>query len=365
MTLKGEIVPGSARVRQLLPEQTVVVRQEARLSNGARGRLRVLRWSEVHGGAVRATCERFGMSTSTFLQWRARYRRGGPMALEERSRRPTHVRQPTWSRELEDAVRLVRSAFPRWGKDKLTPLLREVGWELSVSMAGRILRHLKQTGALREASMADPCIIWRPQPRPYAVRKPKSYLPVAPGDLVQVDSSDVRPGDGSHYKHFSGRDVICKWDVLDVFDRATATAAARFLDTLIARSPYAVRAIQVDGGSEFKADFERLCQERGISLYVLPPRSPKLNGCVERAQRTHKEEFYELVDLPPTIGELRLLLLRQEQTYNTVRPHQALGQITPWAWLQHRQKQKTDGSQMAADRSPLPNPYRTTERRSL
>jgi hypothetical protein len=84
-----------------------------------------------------------------------------------------------------------------------------------------------------------------------------------------------------------------------------------------------------------------------------------------RAQRTHKEEFYELVDLPATIGELRQLLLRQEQTYNTVRPHQALGQITPWAWLRHHQKQKTDGSQMAVARSPLPNPYRTTERRSL
>jgi transposase InsO family protein len=214
------------------------------------------------------------------------------------------VRQPTWSKELQDAVRRLRSAFPRWGKDKLTPLLREMGWEVSVSMVGRILRHLKQAGSLREASLADPCIIRRRQPRPYAVRKPKSYLPAAPSDLVQVDSSDVRPAHGVHYKHFSARDVICKWDVLDVFDRATATAAARFLDTLIARSPYAIRAIQVDGGSEFKADFERLCQERGISLYVLPPRSPKLNGCVERAQRTHKEEFYELVDLPATIGRI-------------------------------------------------------------
>ena len=60
--------------------------------------------------------------------------------------------------------------------------------------------------------------------------------------------------------------------------------------------PYAlpVRAIQVDGGSEFQAVFEEACQARGIPLFVLPPRSPKLNECVERAQRTHTEEFYEV-----------------------------------------------------------------------
>ena len=38
---------------------------------------------------------------------------------------------------------------------------------------------------------------------------------------------------------------------------------------------------------------------------MLPPRSPKLNGCVERAQRTHREEFYQTLDPPASIEELR------------------------------------------------------------
>jgi len=50
----------------------------------------------------------------------------------------------------------------------------------------------------------------------------------------------------------------------------------------------------VDGGSEFAADFEQACQQCGLRLFVLPPRSPKLNGAVERAQRTHTEEFYQV-----------------------------------------------------------------------
>jgi len=35
--------------------------------------------------------------------------------------------------------------------------------------------------------------------------------------------------------------------------------------------PFPVRALQVDGGSEFEAIFEEECQKRGIKLFVLPP----------------------------------------------------------------------------------------------
>jgi len=60
--------------------------------------------------------------------------------------------------------------------------------------------------------------------------------------------------------------------------------------------PFPIRAIQVDGGSEFEAVFEEACQRRNIKLFILPPRSPELNGYVERAHRTHSEEFYEVTE---------------------------------------------------------------------
>ena len=82
--------------------------------------------------------------------------------------------------------------------------------------------------------------------------------------------------------------------MLEAHTRATAATAAGFLDRLVTRMPFPVRAIRVDGGSEFQAAFEETCQARGSRLFVLPPRSPKLNGCVERAQRIHTEEFYEV-----------------------------------------------------------------------
>jgi len=99
--------------------------------------------------------------------------------------------------------------------------------------------------------------------------------------------------------------------------------------------PFPIRAIQVDGGSKFTARFEEECQRRKILLFVLPPHSPKLNGHVERANRTHSKEFYEVVDSDFTVSDLTPKLLEWEQVYNTVRPHQALGYLTPLQFLHH------------------------------
>ena len=121
--------------------------------------------------------------------------------------------------------------------------------------------------------------------------------------------------------------------MLGVYTRATANTAAQFLDALTARTPFELKAIQVDGGSEFKAEFEAACQERNIRLFVLPPRSPKLNGCVERGNRTHREEFYEVYDLEWTVAGLRPSLLGWEGVYNTIRPHKSLGYLTPQEYI--------------------------------
>jgi len=153
-------------------------------------------------------------------------------------------------------------------------------------MVGRIVGQLKRHGRLREPprSGVDRRALCA---RPYAIRKPKQYAVSRPGDLVQVDTFDARPLPGIIFKQFTARDVVSRWDVIQAHTRATASTAAQFLETLLHRMPFPIRALQVDGGSEFAADFEQACQQCGLRLFVLPPRSPKLNGAVERAQRTH------------------------------------------------------------------------------
>ena len=252
------------------------------------------------------------------------------------------MRQPTWSRELVLAVLHLREEYPRWGKDKLVVLLRRQGWVASTSMVGRILARLKARGVLREpprAGISTRKRLWR---RPYAIRKPKGYAVREPGDLVQVDTLDVRPLPGVVLKHFTARDVVSRWDVVEAHTRATATTAAGFLNALQTRMPFPIKAIQVDGGSEFQAGFEQACQQRDILLFTLPPRSPKLNGHVERAQRTHTEEFYEVVEFSLEVATLNQELQAWEHTYNTVRPHQALGYLTPQQFLRQWQSQRKE-----------------------
>jgi transposase InsO family protein len=231
------------------------------------------------------------------------------------------------------AVQRLRERFPRWGKAKLGRLLAQEGIVLSVATVGRILAHLKRRGLLVE----PPRERLRPHARharPSAVRKPRGLHPTQPGDLVQIDTMQLRPLPGVVRYHFTAVDVVSRWNVLGGRARASAGTAQSFLAEVLERMPFPVRAIQVDGGSEFMAAFEAACQARGIPLYVLPPRSPKLNGHVERANRTHRQEFDECYDGDLDIPVLQQALRAWEDEYNHRRPHQALGYQTPAAYMQ-------------------------------
>ncbi len=54
---------------------------------------------------------------------------------------------------------------------------------------------------------------------------------------------------------------------------------------------------------------------------------------MERAQRTHTEEFWECYDEDLELETVRPALRRWEDTYNTYRPHQSLAYLTPAEYL--------------------------------
>ncbi len=310
------------------------------LSRKARQRLKWFDYYNSRNRNARLTCRYFGISPQTFYRWKERYDPRHTQSLEDRPHCPKHVRQPTYTVALVQAVHGLREEYPRWGKDKLVILLRREGFTCSASTVGRILKKLKERGELKEPLPNHISARKSQRQRPYAVRKPKDYVVKEPGDMVEVDTLDVRPLPGMVLKHFTARDVVSKWDVVEAHTRASSGSAAAFIDTLLKRMPFPIKVIQVDGGSEFQDSFEMECQRRGIKLFVLPPRSPKLNGHVERAQRTHTEEFYEVTDTSFEIPELNQALLEWERVYNTVRPHQALGYLTPDEFLKLRQQNK-------------------------
>lgn len=90
-----------------------------------------------------------------------------------------------------------------------------------------------------------------------------------PGNIVQVDTLDVRPLPGVVFKQFTARDMDSRWDVVETYRSATTGNARKFLETLD-RALFPVQAIQVDGDSEFRAQFEQACTEKNIHLFCTP-----------------------------------------------------------------------------------------------
>lgn len=163
MSVYSNVIPGTRHLTGLGVE----------LSKPARQRLKWFDYYNAHDRNARLTCRYFGISPQTFYRWKRRYNPDHLQSLEDRSRRPKHLRQHTWSVELAQAVLRLRERYPRWGKDKLVILLREEGWQVSTSMVGRIIRHLKQRGLLQEPIRNRVSAHRRTLKRPYAVRKPK------------------------------------------------------------------------------------------------------------------------------------------------------------------------------------------------
>lgn len=313
----------------------------------SRDAVRRLQWMDHyvhHGRNATFTCRHFGISRQCFYRWWRRYDPHQLITLEARSHRPHQLRRPSWSVLQAERVLALRRQYPRWGKDKLHHVLFKQGLSLSVSMVGRMLTELKRRGVLAEPRCTSVLVRQRRplRRRPWATRKPRFWRVREPGDLVALDAKQVRPAPGVLLHHFSARDLVSRWDVLQAHPRLDARSARTFLEALLRRMPFPVRALQVDGGSEFAAEFEQACQARRLPLFVLPPRSPKLNGHVERAHRTHNEEFYEVTPQRWNLLEVNRQLLAWERVYNTVRPHQALAYATPLEFLQRHHTSRSE-----------------------
>jgi len=281
-----------------------------------------------HGLCAAKAARAVGVSRASLYRWAKR--------LEPMSRRPHRPRRRAWPSALVRAIEELRADNPMWGKRKLAVLLRREGIAVSTSTVGRILRRLMDKGVVTPV----PTLRRRPagrrfrlMARGHARRLPKGMKPTRPGELVQIDTLFVNLAPGRAVKHFTAYDPVAKWTLATIAGRATAQCARTILDKLLAEAPFQIAGVQVDGGSEFRAQFEDACRDNGLALYVLPPKRPQLNGHVERAQAAWRYEFYATNDLPNRLDKLKPLVDAFAHRFNHHRPHQALGDLTPAEYL--------------------------------
>jgi len=299
------------------------------------------RWRQAMADGLTAeqAAKAVGTSRASLYRWHKQ--------PKPRSRRPQRLRANTWTPALIEAVEALRLDHPMWGKAKLGPLLRREGFIVSDSTVGRIIAYLVGRGVvervptLRRRNGAG-AREWR---RKHALRLPKGKKPTQPGELVQVDTLSVNVRPDKAIKQFTAYDPVARFTAAKAFSTATAGCAKNFLDKLLTAFPFAVKGIQVDGGSEFMAEFEAACKDKGLVLFVLPPKRPQLNGAVERAQGSWRYEFYACHDLPHRLDPLNERIDAFAHLYNHHRPHGALGGQTPNEYLK-RTSQEAQPSQM-------------------
>src|SRR3546814_11268644 len=124
-----------------------------------------------------------------------------------------------------------------------------------------------------------------------------------------MDVTKIRP----KCYQFTAVDDCTRLRVLRLYSAKTAANAVLFFNEVLNALPFPIQRIQTDWGTEF---FNGALQEELMDHYVkfrpIKPRTPHLNGKIERSQKTDKAEFYSLLDLTDLSLPLENLLTEWE-----------------------------------------------------
>ncbi len=164
------------------------------------------------------------------------------------------------------------------------------------------------------------------------------YEKQLPGHQLQVDVKFIAPIKGvttKRYYQFTAIDDCTRLRVLRIYPKLDQKTAIQFADYVLERMPFTVQVIQTDNGSEFGSMFHYHVLDHGIGHRYIKPRTPRLNGKVERSHRIDAEEFYRLLE-GTVIDDAKVFndkLREWEDYYNFDRPHGGLGGQTPYERL--------------------------------
>lgn len=296
----------------------------------------VRKWEKLKkAGVCDKTAQEFvGLSRASYYRARKRLQSLAKGVLPP-SKKPKKLNKPTWGELQKQLVLKLRRENPTYGKAKLAVILkRDHHQPLSESTVGRILKNLMEKGLIQRSASALRAKRKRNFTKGHA--KPwtyKNHNTIIMGERMQIDHMTVTKN-GLCVKHFQAWDRRSKFMHAKIYGHAKSTSAKKFLLDLVENAPFKIHSIQVDGGSEFMAEFEDACAELGIPLIVLPPSRPTYNGGVERGNRIFREEFYANSNLlADSIGAMRIELNKALNKYNTYRPHSNLKGLTPMQYV--------------------------------
>ena len=254
-------------------------------------------------------CRRCGISRPTLRKWVRRFEKEGQDGLQDRSKKPLHSPNRKITEQLEQQILELRKSRNLGARRIQAELIRLHNIRLSLESIHKVLKK-RNAPPIRKLKRK---------------KQFKRYEREIPGDRVQVDTCKIGPG----IYQYTAVDDCTRWRVLELYTRRNGQNTLDFIEVMVEQFPFPIQRMQTDRGREFFAfDVQKKLMEYCIKFRPNKPKSPHLNGKVERSQKTDLEEFYALEELTD-FEKLKEELKVWQFFYNWHRPHGALGGKSP------------------------------------
>ena len=289
------------------------------------------------GRTVTEVARDWNVSRQTLHQWLGRYEGEGFEGLANRSHRPVHCPHQM-APDTEVQLLELRRARPYLGARRLAFELARKGVQPAPSKSA-VHRPLARAGVTDPERRLRRLKVW------------KRWERAMPMELWQLDVvHGFLLADGTSAKALTGVDDHSRFCIsAKLMARERTQAVCDGFSS--AMRAYGVPAqVLTDNGKVFTGRFaqppvevlfDRICREKGVDHILTQRGSPTTTGKIERFHRTLRVEFN-------TRQMFRNLKTAQEALdewvmfYNTQRPHQALGDVTPQSRFTATDRQPAD-----------------------
>lgn len=332
-----------------------------RLSEEAKKRLRWMYFLmyEYDNNITRAA-NRIGISREWLSKIKSGFEGCGrdPRNLEPESRAPHHTScRNRIPQEVEDKIIETRDSTPGWGKEKIATMLkRDHGIKVHPSTVNRYLHIHKLINPKISERNKKAWVEKKERDGKKEIeleikyRPPKQIKDLKPGALIEKDMKYV-PKINSFQESGNSHDFYSQHTFIDSFTRirvielslnqSSQEAHSAYLEAK-EKFPFALATLNSDNGAENQKEFALALKQDQVVHFYSRVGTPTDNPRVERSHLTDQKEFYGQGNIYNTFEEQKTALEKWNVSYNIVRPHQALGYLTPVEfyelWKQNPQK---------------------------
>lgn len=313
------------------------------ISDEAKFRLEVINHFNQFG--LDSTKQAFKVSKATVYRWKNVFKQSSGIlsSLIPKSRRPKKIRQMTTDSRLLEMIIELRKLHPRIGKRKIKPLLDKYAIGLTikpiaVDTIGKVIKRNHLFYQKQGRIYHNPSSKYATKKINYKTKVKHSPSIINSGYL-EIDTITLFV-DGLKKYVYHALDIQNKFDFAYTYNKLNSQNTVDFIEKLKTVYPLSsgIKTVQTDNGLEFLGDFHQYLVNQGTDHFFIYPRCPKINGFIERSNRSLKEEFisHHLDLLVTDLNEFNHQLIEHLLWYNTERPHQSLNFMSPIDYLLKR-----------------------------